>query len=296
MKKLNKVVLSAFMLIMVFSLISTVDVEALGQPDQIIDVSGDSIQTQLESNVMTLFQFRERTQLTFSSNVEIDLNLNCETNRIMDKDFIIEIESGNNLQMIMTCTREEQQLGLMEGYTYRVRNRNTFRYQEGFCVTIECNPRCDCDCPCECLNECQCVCDCECQCVGDCQCDCDCPCECLEECQCICDCLCQNECQCECNCEDKTTCISARLRIRVTNENRYAKWAYYDENSEEWATAPTFIEEGYLTVETDHFSTWTVLIPALAANNTILIIGSSAAILAIGALIWYSIIHSKKSK
>ena len=283
MKKLSKIVLSAFMLMMVFSVVSSINVKAVGQPDEVIEVPGDSIQTQLQNHVRTKFLFRERTQLTISSNVDIDLNLNCEASRVADKDFILEIECDKNLQMVMTCTKEENQLGLMEGNTVRTKNRNTYRYQEGFCVSIECCPKCDCEC--KCLNECQCVCDCECNCLNECQCICD------------CECQCQNECQCVCNCDDKETCIRARLRLRKTNENRYGKWAYYEEDSEEWVTVPTRIEDGYLSAETDHFSTWTVLIPTtLNPTNTTLIIGSSISIAVIGVIIGISFMTFRKRK
>ena len=297
MKNFSKILLSAFALMMLFSLISSVNVSAAEPADQIVDVEGDSIQTQLQNHVRTTFRFRERTQLTICANVEVNLNLDCEAMRIADKDFILEIEGETNLHMNMICTREETQLGLMDGNTYRNRNRNTYRYREGFCISIECEAPCDCQC--KCLNECQCICNCECECLNECQCGCDCECECLNECQCICDCecQCQNECQCVCNCGDKETVIRARLRIRATNENRFGKWAYYNENSEEWVIVPTTIEDGYLTAETDHFSTWTVLIPTASSNiNMVLIIGSSATIVIIGVIIGSSFLYFKKRR
>ncbi len=323
MKSMNKIILSAFTLIMVFSLISTVNVNATGSSNKEIEVSGDSIQTQLQSNDRTTFLFRERTQLTICTDIEMALYLNCEALRIGEKDFIIEIEGEHNLQMTMTCIREEQQIGLIKGNTFRMRNQHNYMYQEGFCVSIECIPKCDCicecqnechcpcdctcecqnecycpcDCICECQNECHCPCDCICECQNECHCPCDCTCECQNECQCHCDCICecQNECQCNCICNEQTCFTRARLRIRATSENRVGSWAYYDESSEEWVTVPTIIEDGYLTTETDHFSTWTVLVPTVTSNsNTALVIGGSVAV--IGVLIGGSIIYIKKRK
>ncbi|MFX0003542.1 MAG: hypothetical protein ACFE9J_08660 [Candidatus Hermodarchaeota archaeon] len=290
MSKFSKVVLSAFTLMIVMSLISAVNVNAIGESDQIIEVNGDSIQTQLQSNLKTTFQFREMTKLTICTNVNLNLDINCEALKIAEKDFMLELEGDKNLKMTMTCTREEIQLGLMDGNIYRIRNRNVYKYQEGFCVTLECV------CGCLCQNECQCECDCECKCLNECQCVCDCECQCLNECQCLCDCecLCQNECHCVCNCEDKTCFIQARLRIRVTNQNRLGNWAYYDE-SEEWVTVPTTIEDGYLTTTTNHFSTWTILIPT-SQSNTALIIGSSVTIAFIGIIMSISVISIKKRK
>lgn len=281
MKKLSKLVLSAFMLMMVISIVSSISVNANGSSDKMIDVPGDSIQTQLQSNIRTTFCFRQTTQLTIYANVDMDLSLNCENSGSVNKDFIIEIEGAHNLQMTMTCAREENQLGLMDGNILRVRNRNTYIYQEGFCVSIECEPKCDCECKCQCQEEC----DCECQCQDECQCECECECKCL------------NECQCVCNCEEEAYLIQARLKIKTTNQNQAGSWAYYNENDGEWVVVPSIIEEGYLTAETDHFSTWTVLIPtSLTNSNTALIVGSVATIAVIGVIIGVSVIYLKKRK
>ena len=66
--------------------------------------------------------------------------------------------------------------------------------------------------------------------------------------------------------------VQAKLKIAVSNQNRFGTWAYYDEDSEEWVSAPTTIEDGYLVAETDHFSYWTVLIPE-SDNNFVFYIG-----------------------
>ena len=93
------------------------------------------------------------------------------------------------------------------------------------------------------------------------------------------------------NLECNGTFTRARLSIRVTNENRVGQWAYFDEATEEWVSVPTTIEDGYLTAEVTHFSTWTILIP----DYTILIIGLSiggvVALIIIG-----SIFYVKKRK
>ncbi|MFX1385293.1 MAG: hypothetical protein ACFFBP_22995, partial [Promethearchaeota archaeon] len=135
----------------------------------------------------------------------------------------------------------------------------------------------------QCQNECQCICDCECQCQNECQCICD------------CECQCQNECQCVSNCEENNCFTQARLRIRLTNQNRLGNWAYYDVNNKEWVIVPTTIEDGYLTTTTNHFSTWTVLIPTNTINNAALI-GSSAAFVLIGVIIGISVVYFKKRR
>jgi len=57
--------------------------------------------------------------------------------------------------------------------------------------------------------------------------------------------------------------VEAKLRIEETDENRGGTWAYYDEKNEEWVTVETTSKNGYLECETDHFSTWTILVPEI---------------------------------
>ena len=53
--------------------------------------------------------------------------------------------------------------------------------------------------------------------------------------------------------------VEAKLSLKTGDSE--AQWAYYDENKAEWVTVPSTYENGVLTTETDHFSTWTVLTP-----------------------------------
>ena len=65
------------------------------------------------------------------------------------------------------------------------------------------------------------------------------------------------------------------------------EWAYYDEATEEWVSVPTTEKDGYLTAESSHFSTWTILLP----DYTLLIVGFSigggVAVLIIIGLVFY---------
>lgn len=71
--------------------------------------------------------------------------------------------------------------------------------------------------------------------------------------------------------------VQARLSINTEDEN--AKWAYYDENAKEFVIVESTYENGVLSAETDHFSTWTVLtieddsIPAYTALGGVLGLG-----------------------
>jgi hypothetical protein len=138
MKKTSKILLGTFAIALLFAVANTSSVVAAGETP--VDVNGDTIQTQIQANNQVMFTFRQRTRLRLNSTVDIDLNIQCDALRIGEKDFAIEIDCAQNMQMNMTCTEQQTQLGLLKGNTYQIRNRNrNHLYQEGFCVSIECN-------------------------------------------------------------------------------------------------------------------------------------------------------------
>ena len=219
MKKLSKILLGTIFLMILVSTITSFNVVAVGDPVDTVEVSEDTTQAHVQANTMTQFRFRNRTRLRVEANVNLDMDFDCDALRIGAKDFALEIEATGDLQMTMTCTEEQRELGLQLGYTYQIRHRNRVQYQEGFVVDIEC----------------------------------------------------------------EGAFTQARLSIRVTNENRLGQWAYFDEVEEEWVSVPTTIEDGFLTAEVTHFSTWTILMP----DYTVLIIG-----LSIGGVVALAIVGS----
>jgi hypothetical protein len=230
MKKLSKILFGTFFLMILFSTITSFNVAALGNPDTTVAVNADKHQAQVHANNMTMFQFRNRTRLRLQTNVSLDASIDCDALRIGDKDFVLEIEGTGDLQLNMTCTEEQAELGLLNGSTnqIRTRNRNQYQYQEGFVISLECNG----------------------------------------------------------------TFTRARLRLKATNENRIGQWAYYDEATEEWVTVPTTVEDGYLTTEVTHFSTWTVLLP----DYTLTIVGFSIGGGVVALIIIGSVFYIKKRK
>lgn len=92
----------------------------------------------------------------------------------------------------------------------------------------------------------------------------------------------------ECN----GTFTRARLSISANTENSMAQWAYYDEATEEWVSVPTTVEDGFLTAEVTHFSTWTVLIP----DYTLAIVGFSIGGGVAAIIIIASVFYIKKRK
>ena len=224
MKKLSKILLGTFFLMILFSTVTSFNVVAIGDPvDPPVEVPGDTYQAQIQANTMSMFRFRHMTQLRLNANVNLDINFDCDALRIGEKDFALEIEGTGDLQMNMTCTEEQAELGLLNGNTYQIRNRNRYQYQEGFVIDIECNG----------------------------------------------------------------TITRARLSIRATNENRVGQFAYYSEATDEWVSVPTTVEDGYLTADVSHFSTWTILLPDYTMVILGFTIGGGVAALIIIASVFY---------
>lgn len=136
MKKTNRILLGIFSLMVLFSLLNISSVAAT--PVQIEVPAQDTYQTRLQAGELYQFRFRLQTKLKFMFNVNVDANIDCDAMHIGSKDFALEVDSNHDLTMNMTCTREQEELGLMNGYTYQVRNRY-MKYQEGFCVQIKTN-------------------------------------------------------------------------------------------------------------------------------------------------------------
>jgi hypothetical protein len=78
--------------------------------------------------------------------------------------------------------------------------------------------------------------------------------------------------------------FQAKLKLKATNENRAGTWVYYNEDTSEWIAVETIVEDEYLVAETDHFSTWTVLIPD-PDYSLIIIIGIGVGVGAIVAIV-----------
>ncbi len=139
MKKLSKILLGTIFLMILVSTVTSFNVVAVGDPDNTVEVNGDTYEYHVHADTMTMFRYRAGTQLRLNANVNLDVNFDCEASKIGSKDFALEIEGSGDLLMNMTCTEEQKELGLLMGYTYQIRNRNRVQYQEGFVVKLECN-------------------------------------------------------------------------------------------------------------------------------------------------------------
>ena len=132
--------IGSFALLLIFSSFLSVNVAAAIPPtDKQVPVASDHWQANVNANEMTMFAFQFNFRLRFRANVNLIIEGDCETHKLANKDFILELEGDEDLRMNMTCTEEQNELGLMMGNTYQIRNRNRVQYNEAFVCNIECN-------------------------------------------------------------------------------------------------------------------------------------------------------------
>lgn len=123
-----------FSMIMVYN---STPVNAASDDEKINIDDGDHVQKRIRANERVRFRFRERTRVTVECNEKANCSIDCDAKKIGDKDFEVEIESDDELNLTMKCREERNSIGLQKGNTYTARNRNRYRYQEGFVVDID---------------------------------------------------------------------------------------------------------------------------------------------------------------
>lgn len=137
MKNTHKILISIVSLMVLFSMLNIGSVAAQGTTPE--EIYQDWHQERLNASTQYNFRFKFLTQLRIMADVGVDLRIDCEPMKIGAKDFAIEVSTNQDLQMNMTCTEEQAELGLLNGNTYQIRNRNRYQYNEGFCIRIQTN-------------------------------------------------------------------------------------------------------------------------------------------------------------
>lgn len=141
MRKTSKILLATLATMLIFSWIATPLVSAA--PDE-----GEMFTAKYKVGTDENFdhQFQAQTRIRVRNLIQtqnaynISGQISCQALKIGNKDFIIELTNASgNIEMNMTCTEEEAELGLELGNNVRNRNRNRYRYQEGFALNISSN-------------------------------------------------------------------------------------------------------------------------------------------------------------
>ena len=138
MKNTHKILISIVSLMVLFSMLNVGSVVAQETPAP-VNINQDTWEQMLNASTQYNFRFKNKTQLRIMANVNMDVNIDCEPMKIGVKDFALEVTTDGDLQMNMTCTEEQAELGLLKGNTYQIRNQNRYQYNEGFCIRIQTN-------------------------------------------------------------------------------------------------------------------------------------------------------------
>ena len=204
MNRSNKILIGLFTFAILFTIFNVNTVLATPQvPTEVNAGESSSFQYKVLANYSHTWRFQMQTRLTVQANISVQGFINCsEAPKIGDKHFEIDVESTEpDLEMNMTCTEEQKELGLLEGETVQVRNRErNLLYQDGFCIRIQTN-------------------------------------------------------------KTGSEQIKAQLKMQVTNKNRGGTWAFYNGTANQWEAVQTQEQGGFLVCETNHFSTWVILVP-----------------------------------
>lgn len=111
--------------------------DGAGKQEQVQNVTGNKAQQKVQAGERYTFQFREKTNVSINTDVAVDADVECDADNIGKKNFEVEVDGDEDLKMKMICTENQTELGLQKGNTYQARNRNRYRYQEGFCAQVE---------------------------------------------------------------------------------------------------------------------------------------------------------------
>jgi hypothetical protein len=102
-------------------------------PDTVA-VPGDHHETQQGAGEKE-YIFQARTRVRIMTNYQLRLNMSVDAMGIGDRGFYLEIESDGDMDMNMTCVRDQEQLGVQNGtlvrnqYRHQVRNNFAARLQ-----------------------------------------------------------------------------------------------------------------------------------------------------------------------
>ena len=89
-----------------------------------IEVGGDQYQTQQGAGEKE-YRFQARTRLRIMTSHQLQLNMSVDSMGIGDRGFYLEVESDGDMEMNMTCVRDQEQLGVQNGTLVR----NQYRHQ-----------------------------------------------------------------------------------------------------------------------------------------------------------------------
>jgi hypothetical protein len=134
-KYATSIVLGLFLL----SVVADLAAAQTPQGPETEDVTGDQAQRRMQAGEEIQLRFRSKTQVRVKTNVSMDVDMAVDAEGIGDRDFAVEINATDDIELTMNCSEEQAQLGLQNGSTHRTRNRNRYQYKSQFAVQLQAN-------------------------------------------------------------------------------------------------------------------------------------------------------------
>jgi hypothetical protein len=135
---MNKKLLTYFLLSMVaIGIVTTLSLSMVtAQGD--VEVNSNMYQVQQQAGETYTYRFREQTRLRVASSANVSVDMDCDAMNVGDKLFSVELTNAtDDVELTMTCRREETQLGVQAGAL--IRNRNRYQIRTGFAIGLETN-------------------------------------------------------------------------------------------------------------------------------------------------------------
>ncbi|TFG20739.1 MAG: hypothetical protein EU530_02270 [Promethearchaeota archaeon] len=121
-------------------LLGTVATLSLGlvaaQGPDTVEVGSDNYQTQQSAGEKE-YRFRAQTRLRIKTSHQLQLNMSVNAMEIGDRGFYLEVESDGDMEMNMTCVRDQEQLGIQNGSL--VRNQLRHQVRNNFAARLQIN-------------------------------------------------------------------------------------------------------------------------------------------------------------
>lgn len=140
MKNLKFFGIAIMGLILLSSMGSTIVANAApGDPPVETDVDSDEFNQNVGAGETHQFRVRNRFQFKLQTNASLELDVNCETDKIGDRSFEMNIETQSGQKLSLQFKAGDENLGLEDGNQVKAKNQNRYRYREMFMVNASLN-------------------------------------------------------------------------------------------------------------------------------------------------------------
>ena len=138
MKKMNRTLSMVLTATILFSLMASLSsVAAQGEPKPVV-VTQNQYQGTIAGNETNEYTFRNSFQFQIRTNQTIDLDLDVDVDEVGDREFGLELNCSEALDLEVQIRATNDELGMTNGSQIQ----NTYQYQERFVVNLTLDGEC----------------------------------------------------------------------------------------------------------------------------------------------------------